>query len=174
MFKKYSLFLLFLLILISIFSVFSTSTPLNKENNDTSNSYLYPSTVTYTSSTFGYRNLFGMSFHDGIDFPAPQGSKIYATKDGFVTFAGFTKGYGNMITIMHPDGNKSLYGHMSETFIVKTGENIQRGECIGYVGPKYLSNGILNGYTTGPHLHFSVYNSEGKAIDPLLLNLKKE
>lgn len=175
MLKKFSLTFLTFLLFISIFSSFSNSSNLStNEKKESPDSYLYPTTVTYTSSTFGNRDLFGLSFHDGVDFPAPKDSKIFATKDGFVTFAGFTNGYGNMVTIMHSDGNKSLYGHMSETFIVRTGENVHRGDCIGYVGPKYLSNGVLNGYTTGPHLHFSVYNSKGKAINPLSLDLKKE
>ena len=174
MFKKFSLFLCIFLV---FFSTFSKSTVddslINNNNNSTSsNTYMYPTTVTYTSSTFGNRELFGLSFHDGVDFPAPQGSQIFATKDGFVTYAGFTKGYGNMVTIMHSDGYKSLYGHMSENFIVTVGENIKQGTCIGFVGPKYLSNGVLNGYTTGPHLHFSIYNPKGEAVDPLSFELQ--
>lgn len=43
----------------------------------------------------------------------------------------------------------------------------KKGENIGYVGPKYLSDGKLNGYTTGPHLHFTIFLQNGKTTNPL-------
>lgn len=42
------------------------------------------------------------------------------------------------------------------------------GQIIGKVGPKYLENGMLNGFTTGPHLHFCIYK-DGKTLDPISL-----
>lgn len=163
MFKK------FYLIFISFISLISTLFSLKTSNLNLDNSInLYPTSYTSISCYFGYRTLFGkQNFHNGIDFLAPQNSKIYATLSGIVTFAGFTNGYGMCVTILHDNGYKSLYGHMSENMIVSTGMSIKQGDIIGYVGPKILSNGISNGWTTGPHLHFTIYDNNGNAIDPL-------
>ena len=70
---------------------------------------------------------------------------------------------------MHDNGYKTLYSHLSSEYIVKTGQYVNSSELIATVGPKYLEGGILNGYTTGPHLHFSVFNSDGNTIDPLTI-----
>ena len=142
-----------------------------------SNEFIYPSDTTSISSRFGNRILFGKNnFHTGTDFPVPRGSKVYATANGTVKSCGFVKGYGICITILHPNNYISLYAHLDENVnsFVYVGKNVTQGEIIANVGPKYLSNGILNGNTTGPHLHFTVYNEKKQLIDPLSLNLKKK
>jgi murein DD-endopeptidase MepM/ murein hydrolase activator NlpD len=169
MFKK---FYLFLIIFLSIFSfIFSFS----KTQSFNNNIHVYPTDITSISSYFGYREIFGQqNFHNGIDFPAHQGSNIYSTLSGIVTYCSFLKGYGNTVIILNVDGTKALYGHMSEIFCVNLGDNIYQGQIIGHVGPKILSNGVQNGLTTGPHLHFSLFDKDGKAFDPLIFEYTKK
>ena len=167
MFKNFSFFLVFF---ISIFSFLFKTHTISQTNY-----YLKPIDTNYISSYFGYREISDKTnFHDGIDYPASPGTYIYATKSGVVTNASFLNGYGNTVTILHEDSTKSLYGHLSEDFIVTIGQVVSQGQIIGNVGPKYLSNGKLNGFTTGPHLHFTIFNQEGKQINPLSLNLQEK
>lgn len=166
MFKK---FYISFVIFISIFCVFFNFQNTSDNITSTQNNNLYfPINSRNFSSYYGYRDLNGKrNFHDGLDIPSVPGTKIYACNNGVIINASFIKGYGNSIIILHDNGNKSLYGHLSENYIIKNGDYVKKGEHIGYVGPKFLSNGILNGYTTGPHLHFTIFLSNGNTIDPL-------
>ena len=94
----------------------------------------------------------------GIDIGAPKGTPIYASAPGTVLIAktGWSGGYGNMVIIQHPNGTKTLYGHMSKLG-TKTGATVSRGEIIGYVGS--------TGRSTGPHLHFEVFNARNPGAD---------
>lgn len=158
--KKYVL--LFILASIIYYIYFKSSI--------TENNFIYPTKYTAISSYYGYRELYG--YHNGIDFLAPEGSEIYASCSGYVEYASFLEsGYGNTIIISHDSGIKTLYCHISETFIVKVGDYVSQGSIIAYVGPKYLSNGKMNGNTTGPHLHFSIFR-DNTSINPLEI-LKK-
>jgi len=87
------------------------------------------------------------AFHKGIDIAAPIGQPIRATADGTVVIAGMAGGYGREIRIDHGHGISTVYGHMS-AFAVTAGEDVKRGEVIGYVGS--------SGRSTGPHLHYEV------------------
>lgn len=96
----------------------------------------------------------------GIDIGAPTGTPIYASAPGMVvsikTGCVLGKrlcggGYGNMVIIDHPNGTRTLYGHMSKV-LTSSSNNINRGELIGYVGS--------TGRSTGPHLHFEVFNAK--------------
>ena len=168
MFKK---FYISFTVFISIICIFFNLNTINDSTVSQNNGLLYfPIEYKYFSSYYGYREFNGtLNFHDGLDIPAPEGTKIYATESGVITNASFIRGYGNCVIILHDDGKKSLYGHMAENFIVKIGEYIHKGENIGYVGPKYMSDGKLNGYTTGCHLHFTIFLQDGKTVDPLSL-----
>lgn len=86
-------------------------------------------------------------FHSGMDFSAREGTEIYATGDGTVTYAAWKQGYGNCIIIDHGYGYQTLYGHMSK-YNARVGQKVKRGEIIGYVGN--------TGKSTGPHLHYEV------------------
>ena len=123
------------------------------------NTYRWPLHGRITSY-FGRRNL-GLgtsSFHRGIDVAAPYGSTIYAARSGTVSFAGWSsQGYGYLIKIRHMGGAETWYGHNSK-ILVGVGQFVRQSEPIGLVG----STGI----STGPHLHFELYES-GRAIDPL-------
>lgn len=99
-----------------------------------------------------------VKFHYGLDFAAPQGTPIYATADGKVTTAGNTgNGYGNYVVIDHGYGYKTLYGHMVRVK-ARNGQEVKRGEVIGWVGS--------TGKSTGPHLHYEVHKYDQK-IDPI-------
>ena len=98
-------------------------------------------------------------FHPGLDMACPTGTPIYAAQGGKVLQAGFSRIYGNYVIIDHGNGFQTLYGHMSKK-ISSTGEWVQQGQKIGLVGS--------TGYSTGPHLHWTVYKN-GKVVDPLTL-----
>ncbi len=88
-------------------------------------------------------------FHQGMDFAAPIGTKIYATGNGKVIAAGWKQGYGNAVVIDHGFGYVTLYGHMSKIKPgLNNGSKVVRGDVIGYVGS--------TGKSTGPHLHYEV------------------
>jgi LysM repeat protein len=94
----------------------------------------------------------------GIDIGAPTGTPIYASASGKVLIAktGWSGGYGNMAIIQHPNGTKTLYAHMSK-LITRTGAQVTQGEVIGLVGS--------TGHSTGPHLHFEVFNARNPGVD---------
>lgn len=101
----------------------------------------------------------------GIDIGAPTGTPIYASASGTVLAvkAGCAVGrkscgggYGNMAIIQHPNGTKTLYAHMSK-LATSTGTNVKQGKVIGYVGS--------TGRSTGPHLHFEVFNAKNPGAD---------
>lgn len=101
-------------------------------------------------SGFGYRiNPFtgGTEFHKGVDIPAPIGTKVRATADGVVVFAGWRGGYGNILEIDHGNHYKTIYGHL-HSFKVNVGDRVKEGDFIGEVGN--------TGRSTGPHLHYEV------------------
>ncbi len=112
-------------------------------------------------SGFGYRIhpvYKTMRMHTGVDFSAPTGTPIYATGNGVVKKAGRNRhGYGIMVRIDHGYGYETLYAHMSK-LNVQNGQEVQRGEIIGYVG----STGI----STAPHLHYEVIRN-GKKVNPV-------
>jgi murein DD-endopeptidase MepM/ murein hydrolase activator NlpD len=86
--------------------------------------------------------------HTGIDFAASIGTPIYATADGVIEEVSVRfSGYGKMVIIDHGFGYKTRYAHMHD-FTVRSGQNVKRGELIGYVGNTGLS--------TAPHLHYEV------------------
>ena len=97
-------------------------------------------------------------FHAGLDFTAPIGTPIYATADGTIKTANFNAGgYGNHVVINHGYGYETLYGHMVR-IKAREGQNVKRGEVIGYVGN--------TGKSTGPHCHYEVHRN-GSPLDPV-------
>jgi LysM repeat protein len=96
--------------------------------------------------------------HRGIDIGAPMGAPILAAASGIVELAhtGWSGGYGNMVIIEHSNGTKTLYGHMSK-IATYTGAQVTQGETIGFVGS--------TGHSTGPHLHFEVFNARNPGAD---------
>lgn len=96
--------------------------------------------------------------HNGIDFAASIGTPIYATADGTIAKAEVRfSGYGKMIEIDHGFGYRTRYAHMHD-FAVKRGQQVKRGDLIGYVGNTGLS--------TAPHLHYEVFINDQR-VDPV-------
>lgn len=158
MLKKY---LFILTIFLSFISLFFSS------NTIDDNLYFPIKKKTYyISSHFEYRTLGSYHFHNGIDIPLVEGTPLYALSDGVVSSASFISGYGHSVIIKYNNGYKSLYGHCSPKYIVHVGQIVKAKQLVAYVGPKYLPNGKLNGFTTGQHLHFTLYYNN-KLINPL-------
>ncbi|BDD08820.1 peptidase M23 [Fulvitalea axinellae] len=96
--------------------------------------------------------------HHGLDYSAKRGTPIYATGDGVVKKVKYYPGgYGRVVEIDHGFGFETRYAHM-QMYIVKRGQKVKRGECIGYVGN--------TGRSTAPHLHYEV-RKNGKTVDPI-------
>jgi murein DD-endopeptidase MepM/ murein hydrolase activator NlpD len=87
------------------------------------------------------------AFHSGIDISSTFGQPVRAAADGVVLTAGLASGYGREIMVDHGNGIQTLYGHLSG-FAITPGEQVKRGQIIGYVG--------TSGRSTGPHLHYEV------------------
>ena len=103
-----------------------------------------------------YTDVYGNGFHNGIDLRAQPGTAVKAAESGKVKATGNTDlvcyrgSYGKWVLIEHPNKLTTLYAHLS-LIRVNTGEVVQRGDIIGNSGN--------SGYTTGPHLHFTVYDA---------------
>jgi murein DD-endopeptidase MepM/ murein hydrolase activator NlpD len=98
-------------------------------------------------------------FHPGLDISAEKGTPIVATADGIVELAAPSGEYGNLVVINHGFGLATRYGHLSK-FAAWQGQQVKRGDVIGYVG--------ATGRATGPHLHYEVL-ANGKLMNPLQL-----
>lgn len=114
-----------------------------------------------SSSSFGDPRQYGpggnISYHQGADLAAPEGTPIYATNLGTVRVAGFFPIKGGLVVLDHGGGVFSLYFHQSR-IRVEVGDEVRRGEVIGEVG--------TTGLSTGPHLHWEV-RVNGTATNPL-------
>ena len=97
------------------------------------------------------------SFHAGIDLAGPMGTPIRAREGGFVQYAGWMNGYGNIVIIRGLNGLEYRYGHNSK-LKVSTGQFVPSGAVISLLGS--------TGDSTGPHLHFEVRRN-GEAINPM-------
>jgi murein DD-endopeptidase MepM/ murein hydrolase activator NlpD len=96
-------------------------------------------------------------FHAGVDLGAAAGTPSVAAADGKVVSAGWAGGYGRLVAVLHAGGIETKYGHMSR-IAAYPGEQVRRGDVIGYVGSSGLS--------TGPHLHFEV-TKNGRPVNPM-------
>jgi murein DD-endopeptidase MepM/ murein hydrolase activator NlpD len=121
--------------------------------------FRYPLRSYRLSSPFGPRiNPVTGNFriHQGLDLAAPQGSEVYAARDGEVVEMDTDPVYGNYIIIRHGETWVSLYGHLSK-FETALRSRVRSGSLIGRVGS--------TGQSTGPHLHFEL-RQNGRAQDP--------
>ena len=102
--------------------------------------------------------------HNGIDLAAPVGTSVLAAQSGFVVGFGNTDltcngaSYGKWVLLQHANGLSTLYAHLS-VISVSVGQQVAQGERIAYSG--------VTGYSTGPHLHFTVFATQGVAITKL-------
>lgn len=107
--------------------------------------------------------LYASGTHNGVDFRASIGTPVRTSLSGTVVGLGNTDGggcysYGKWILIRHANGLSTLYAHLS-SFNVSRGQSVSTGNVIGYSG--------FTGYATGPHLHFSVFVSDGVEVKNL-------
>ncbi len=110
------------------------------------------------TSPYGMRVISGRKdFHAGIDIGGPTGTNIVAAESGRVSYAGYMRGYGNVIILSHDGGYSTVYGHNSVN-LVKKGQYVNKGSVIAKMGS--------TGNATGPHLHFEI-RSGGKPVNPL-------
>jgi len=110
------------------------------------------------TSPYGMRVISGRKdFHAGIDIGGPTGTNIVAAESGRVSYAGYMRGFGNVIVLSHDGGYSTVYGHNSVN-LVKKGQYVKKGSIIGKVG--------RTGNATGSHLHFEIRLS-GKPVNPL-------
>lgn len=103
----------------------------------------------------------GRAYHPGVDFGVPRGTPIYAPLTGTVRATGNTDAvpgcysWGKWTLIDHANGLSTLYAHQ-DVISVTPGQKVTTGEIIGYTGN--------TGYSTGPHLHFTVYAKDGVSV----------
>ncbi|MCX7028166.1 MAG: M23 family metallopeptidase [Spirochaetes bacterium] len=96
------------------------------------------------------------SFHNGLDIGVPMRTPVGAAMEGVVVETGYSASLGRYVIMKHSGGWKTLYGHMN-SISVNAGDYIERGARLGYSGN--------TGYSTGPHVHFTVYKN-GKLTNP--------
>lgn len=97
--------------------------------------------------------------HNGIDFSAPTGTKVYAMLDGVIKRIGYDKRSGNFVIIDHGDYTVS-YCHLSKV-LVQVGERVKAGQITCLAGN--------TGASTGSHLHYGVRDKNGKWCNPKVM-----
>lgn len=118
-------------------------------------------TQKFGNTDFARTGAYNGHGHNGIDFRAPTGTKIKSALGGVVEGVGNTdsvKGcfsYGKWVLVRHDNGLSTLYAHLS-LISVSAGQRLKTGDIVGYSGS--------TGYSTGPHLHFGVYATQGVKI----------
>ncbi len=120
----------------------------------------------FGNTSFATQNaqVYGGKGHNGIDLGAPVGTPLKASRAGTIRGTGNTDtacrgaSYGQWILIDHDNGLSTLYAHLS-IIKVSAGQQVNAGQLIGYTGN--------TGYSTGPHLHFTVLATKGAQISNL-------
>jgi murein DD-endopeptidase MepM/ murein hydrolase activator NlpD len=119
-------------------------------------------------SGFGSRRhpILGYSrMHTGVDWATGYGTPIFASGNGVIDRIGWEGGYGKYISIKHPNGYETAYGHMSAYAKgMDVGKRVRQGQVIGYVGSTGLS--------TGAHVHYEI-KVNGRFVDPLRVRLPR-
>lgn len=112
--------------------------------------------------TVGASKLYVSGSHNGIDFRASVGTRVKNMLDGVVVGSGNTDVYpgcysfGKWVMVKHDNGLSSIYAHLS-SIAITNGQKLSTGDVVGYSGN--------TGYSTGPHLHVSVYATQGVRIE---------
>ncbi len=127
----------------------------------------WPVDMIKISQNFGITKFSPVIPHNGVDFAIPIGTPIKSSLNGFVVDAGNMdlanggrcRSYGKWILVQHPNGLSTLYAHLSLIKVSKS-QSVSTGEVIAYSGN--------TGNSTGPHLHFTVFASQGVSIRTLV------
>ena len=122
-------------------------------------------TQEFGRTAFAVKNAhrYGRAFHAGIDIATPHGTKIISPAGGEVIGIGDTdtivscQSFGKWVAVRHFNGLTSLSAHLS-LVKVRIGELVSQKDLLGYSGN--------SGFSTGSHLHFAVYSSDGINIVP--------
>jgi murein DD-endopeptidase MepM/ murein hydrolase activator NlpD len=115
-------------------------------------------TAGYTlTATFGESSGLWSTTHTGLDFAAPEGTRLVAVSSGTITSTAYDGAYGNRTILTLTNGTEIWYCHQS-SFVAEEGQTVSPGQLIGYVGS--------TGNSTGPHLHLEVRPSGGDPADP--------
>ncbi|WP_461153797.1 M23 family metallopeptidase [Saccharopolyspora tripterygii] len=96
--------------------------------------------------------------HYGLDIANSIGTPIRAVKRGTVLEAGPASGFGLWVRLQHDDGTITVYGHINRALVTE-GERVDAGDAIAEVGNR--------GQSTGPHLHFEVWDADSRKVNPL-------
>ncbi|MFM2381683.1 MAG: hypothetical protein RLZZ76_450 [Candidatus Parcubacteria bacterium] len=127
----------------------------------------WPLEKPYITQYFGYTKFalqsgaYKNNMHNGMDMGAAVGTKIFAPLGGTVRMTGNTDAvagcysWGKWALIDHPNGLSSMFAHMSQIAVVP-GQQVKTSDIVGYVGN--------TGYSTGPHLHFTLYVKDGVEV----------
>ncbi|MEI6528238.1 MAG: peptidoglycan DD-metalloendopeptidase family protein [bacterium] len=122
-------------------------------------------TITQKFGTNSFaKTAYASGMHNGVDFAASIGTKVKSAGNGVVEGVGDTDivcagaSFGKWVFIRYDNGLASIYGHLSLITAIP-GQRIATGESVGYSGN--------TGYSTGPHLHMTVYASQGVKISTM-------
>ena len=128
----------------------------------------WPVNKVYITQFFGHTpfatanpQVYGSGGHNGVDFRASVGTKLKTALSGTVVAVGNTDdscphaSYGKWVFVRHNNGLSTLYAHLSKIKVVP-GQVLVTGDLVGYSGN--------TGYSTGPHLHFGVYATQGVEV----------
>lgn len=115
----------------------------------------------FGNTPFASTGAYNGNGHNGIDFGTPVGTPVKSALSGVVEDMGDTDlvcpnaSYGKWVLVRHYNGLSSLYAHLSG-FSASKGQEVATGQIIGYSGN--------TGFSTGPHLHFTVFASDGVKV----------
>jgi murein DD-endopeptidase MepM/ murein hydrolase activator NlpD len=106
-------------------------------------------------SGYGWHNG---RMHSGIDVANNTGTQVKAARSGQIVFAGWHDGgYGNLVTLEHADGSRSLYAHNSQ-LMVRVGSMVRQGTVISLMGN--------TGRSGRPYLRFEIHLPDAGAVNP--------
>ena len=113
------------------------------------------------ASFYGANRDGGRRKHEGVDIFAPRGTPALASVNGIITGVGTNSLGGNVVFLADNERSIRLYYAHLDSQNVSNGQRVSVGDTVGFVG------NTGNARTTGPHLHFGIYQSMGGATDPL-------
>ncbi len=94
--------------------------------------------------------------HLGIDLAVKKGTRVIATADGEVTFAGWDDAFGWKVVLKHPNNVETMYGH-NDSILVAIGQHVRYGQTIALSGS--------TGVSTAPHVHYEL-RVDGLPVNP--------
>jgi hypothetical protein len=127
-------------------------------------------------------------FHAGLDIHANVGTPVHAANDGYIYRATVaTGGYGTVLYVRHPDGNGTVYAHLSEfvgpiaEFVLQERYKRKQSEVDLFLKPgqfpvrkgEVIAKSGNTGGSGGPHLHFELRDHDEDALNPMTLGFEE-